>query len=183
MKMAQLRAASETKIARRRRRPAATTTTSHRAELPLPLLLLHRLVGVMAHEVTSGCGNPPAAMRVVCGFWCTTLGAIAQRIAGISKSFWSNSVSSRRSSHTATACLPTYGKASSKLPPRATRRRRWSSKKPRGHSRPSTATPTPTPAMMSIVSSSTSRTMASRTSRPGAWSRRSTGQWEQLHQH
>jgi hypothetical protein len=36
--------------------------------------------------------------------------------------------------------LLTSGKASSKLPPRATWRRRWCSRMPRGHSRPSTAT-------------------------------------------
>jgi hypothetical protein len=34
-------------------------------------------VGVMAHVETSDRDIPPVVIRVVCGAWCKTLGAIA----------------------------------------------------------------------------------------------------------
>jgi hypothetical protein len=71
-----LRATTKTKR-RRRRRSAATT--SRWLVLPLPLVLLQRLLGAMAHMVTSGRGSPPAVMRVVYGVRYTTPGATMQR--------------------------------------------------------------------------------------------------------
>jgi hypothetical protein len=80
----------------------------------------------------------------------TTPGATSWRSAGRSRSSQSNSTSSRSSSHATTTRLPGSRKASSMLPPRETRRRRWSSKMLRGCSRLSMATPTLAVAMTSV---------------------------------
>jgi hypothetical protein len=72
------------------------------------------------------------------------------RSARRSRSSWSNFTSSRSSSHTTMARLPDSKKASSKLPVRAIRWRRWNSRMLRGRSRPSTTTLTLTLATTSV---------------------------------
>jgi hypothetical protein len=135
----------------------------------------------MAHMATSGRGSTPVVMRVVCSAWYTTPGATTRRSVGRSRSSRSSSTSSRSNNHATMACLTGSRKAGSKLPLRATRRRRWSSRMPRGHLGPSMATSTLTPVMMSTASSSTSCTVAPGTSHLGASSRRCAGRWQQLH--
>jgi hypothetical protein len=124
--------------------------------------------GAAAHAVTSDHASPPIATRVGYSARCTTLGATAPRSAGRSRSSRSSSVSSRSSSSTVTARLPTSGKANSTLPERATMRWRWSSGMPRWRLRSSKATPTASPVTTSAASTSTSSTVARRTSRPSA---------------
>jgi hypothetical protein len=91
--------------------------------------------GVVAHEVTSSRGSPLAVTRVVRGARYTTPGATTRTCARRSGSPWSYSVSSRTSSRAPMARLSVSRKASSKLPLRVTRRRKWSSRMPRGCSR------------------------------------------------
>jgi hypothetical protein len=115
-------------------------------------------------------------MRAVRDARCTTLGATTPRSAGRLRSSRSSSVSNRSSRRTTMAHLRASGKASNKLPTRVTRRRRRSSRMPRGRSRSSTATLTPPPNL-----ATTSAACAPATSRPGTSSRRCAGQWQQLH--
>jgi hypothetical protein len=62
-----------------------TATTSCWPELPLSQLLLQRLVGDVAHVVTSGCGIAPVATRAVCGACYTTPGAHVEECWEIKK--------------------------------------------------------------------------------------------------
>jgi hypothetical protein len=160
MQMSLLRAATKTK--RRRRRPSATT--SHWLMLLLPLLMLLWLAGAMAHVVISDCDSPPTVMRAVRGAQYITPGTTTRRSTGRSRSLWSSSAINKSSNRATTAHLPDNGRTSSKLPPRATRRMRWSCRMPRGFSRASMTTQTLTLASMRAASSSTSCTTSPGTS-------------------
>jgi hypothetical protein len=114
----------------------------------------------------------PTVTRVVYGARYTTLGTTA-RSANNSISLQNSSVSNRSSIRTAMARYLGSGRTNNNSSRRAIGRRMriCLSRMPRGRSRKSMATPTPTPAMVALG-----------TSRLDASSRCCIMQWQQLHQ-
>jgi hypothetical protein len=162
MQMPLLRAATKRK---RRRRSVARTSRW----LVLPLLLW--LVRVVAHGMTSVCDSPLAVTRAIRGARCTTPSATVPNSAGKSRSLQNSSASNRSCSHATMAHLPNSGRASSRLSRRMTRMRRQHSRLPKVRSKPSTTTPTLTPAPTITARSSMSCPATPGTSRPSVSSR------------